>query len=85
MFILISMVQVRLMNVLTSFTSLYTTVFRLITIKVRHSYLQAHLDLHTMYSITYLGVFRYINMGFATVFITMIQVKEQVTINVLQE
>ena len=85
MFILISMAQLKLMNVLTSFTSLYTTVFRLITIKVRHRYLQAHSDLQTMYSIIYLGVFRFINMGFATVFIKLIQFKEQVTINVLQE
>ena len=64
MFILLSMVQVRLMN-----------VFRLITLKVRHRYLQAHSDLQTMYSIIYLGAFRHINMGFATVFIKLIKFK----------
>ena len=34
------------------------------------SYLQAHLDLQTMYNIINLGVFRFENMGFATIFVT---------------
>ena len=59
------MIQVKLMNVITSFTSLSTIVVRLITLQVLRSYFQAHLDLQTMYNEIYLGVFRFINMGFA--------------------
>ena len=43
---------------------------RLIAIQVLYSYLQAHLDLQTMYNLIYLGVFRFLSMGFAMVFIT---------------
>ena len=46
-FVLSSMIQVKLMNVITSFTSLSTIVFRLIAIQVLRSYL---LDLQTMYT-----------------------------------
>ena len=48
-FILSSRLQVKLlMNVITSFASLYTSVVKLITLQVLRSYLQAHLDLQTM-------------------------------------
>ena len=43
---------------------------RLIAIQVLYSYLQAHLDLQTVYNLIYLGVFRFLSMGFAMVFIT---------------
>ena len=64
------MMQVKFMNVITSFTSLSTILIRLIAIQVLGSYLQAHLDLQTMYNVIYLGVLRIKNIGFATVFIT---------------
>ena len=68
-FILNSMIEV---NIITSFTSLFTIVIRLIVIQVLRSYLQAHLDLQTMYNVIYLGVFRFTNIGFATIFVTHI-------------
>ena len=42
-YILNSLIQVKLMNVITSFISLSTIVVRFITIQVLHSYLQAQL------------------------------------------
>ena len=66
-FILNYMIEV---NIITSFTSLFTIVNRLIVIQVLRSYLQAHLDFQTMYNVIYLGVFSYKNIGFAPVFIT---------------
>ena len=48
-FILSSMIQVKLMNVIIRLTSLSTIVIRLIAIQVLRGYLQAHLDLQTMY------------------------------------
>ena len=71
-FVLSSMMQVKLMNVNISFTSLYTIAFRLIAIQVLRSYLLGHLDSQTMYNLIYLGVFRFINMGFATIFLTFL-------------
>ena len=47
-FILSSKLQVKLMNVIKSFALLYTSVVKLIIVKVLRSYLQAHLDLQTM-------------------------------------
>ena len=72
-FILSSLLQVNLlMNVITSLASLYTSVVKLIIVKVLRSYLQAHLDLQTMHNVIYLGVFQFINMGFDTVYFTNI-------------
>ena len=48
------MMQVKLMNIITSFTELFTSA----------------LDLQTLYNVIYLCVFRFMNMGFATIFIT---------------
>ena len=48
-FSLSSMIQVKLMNVIISLTSLSTIVIRLIAIQVLRGYLQAHLHLQTMY------------------------------------
>ena len=47
-FILSSMLQVKLMNVIKSFALLYTSVVKLIIVKVLRNHLQAHLDLQTM-------------------------------------
>ena len=58
------------MNLITSFALLYTSVVKLITIQVWHSYLQMYLDLQTMVNAIYLGETRFITIGFATVFIT---------------
>ena len=66
------MIQVKLINVITSFTSLSTIIFILIAIQFYIKYLQAHLDLQTMYNVIYLGVFRFTNIGFATIFVTHI-------------
>ena len=63
--------QFKLLNVITSFTSLYTSVVKLITIQVYaviyssvrsitiqvlRSYLQTQLELQTMYNVMYLEV-----------------------------
>ena len=58
------------MNIITNFTSLSTIMVTLIAIQVLYSHLKAHLDLQTMYNLIYLGVFSYLCMGFAMVFIT---------------
>ena len=72
-FILSSLLQVNLlMNVITSLASLYTSVVKLIIVKVLRSYLQAHLDLQTMHNVIYLGMIKCITMGFGTIFITYI-------------
>ena len=58
-FILSSMLQVKLMNLIKSFASLYMCIVKLITIQALFTYPQADLDS------------RSISMGFSTVFITM--------------
>ena len=43
MFIQISMLQIKLMDVIKGFASLYISVVKLITIQVRHNYLQKYI------------------------------------------
>jgi len=52
----------------------------LIAIKVLHSYLQAHLDLQSMYNVIYLGVFRFENKGFATI-VTFCQLQHKLIVH----
>jgi len=77
-FILRSMIQVMLMNVIASFLSLSTIIFRLNTKQVLRSYLQAHLDVQRTFRFTdnvqrnlssYVQV---VNMEFSSVFITCV-------------
>ena len=72
------MIQVKLINVITSFTSLSRIVVGLTAVQVLRCYLQAHLDLQTMYNVIYIGEFRFINVGFSTVFITFRRTKPEV-------
>ena len=62
--------QVKLMNVITSYTPLSTNVVRLIAIQIYVVF--TSVGLQTMYNVIYLGVFRFINMGLATIFITLV-------------
>ena len=73
------MIQVKSMNVITSFTSLSTNTVRLITIQVLCSYLQAQLVIDKQSyrlvrlqckNVIYLGVFRFTSMRIVTRYIT---------------
>ena len=68
---------VKLMN---KIKSLFIIVFRLIAIQVLLSYLQAHLDLQTMHNVIYLGVFGFINIVIATVFISCPLLKTMISV-----
>ena len=62
MFIQISMLQIKLMDVIKGFASLYISVVKLITIQVRHNYLQKYigqLNCNTRFAQLMISAFRF--------------------------